>query len=272
MIETMESQRHATDGDLIRLLDADMAASGELAAHVAECRECGDRLSQLRRRSERLAAELRATDLPPVDPARIRPPLDQVSLARLRRRRRAVAVWSRPGLRAAAALLLLAGVAAASPAARGWIMEGVGRLRGATRPAPRIDPAPPHKQPGTGVGARVWFTPTDDELVIRFETPQAGGTLELVAGDEPRSSAQIVGDASNESLLVLPSELRIRNTSSSVASYRVVLSPSVRHVRVDAGDSAHGGTPVDVTPGMRRVIPLGTGTGRGDPRVGGAIS
>jgi hypothetical protein len=269
MIGTMESQRHATDGDLVRLLDAEAAPSGELAVHVAECRECGDRLSQLRRRSERLAAELRATDLPPVDPARIRPPLDQVSLARLRGRRRAIALWSRPGLRAAAALLLLAGVAAASPAARGWIMERVSRLRGA---APRMEPTPPRREGGARVGARVWFTPTDDELVIRFETRQAGGTLELVAGDEPRSSAQIVGDASDETLLVLPSELRIRNTSGSVASYRVVLSPSVRHVRVDAGDSAHGGMPVDVTPGMRRVISLGRGTGGGDSRVRGAIS
>ncbi len=45
MIETMESQRHATDGDLVRLLDTETESVSELGSHVAECRECGERLS-----------------------------------------------------------------------------------------------------------------------------------------------------------------------------------------------------------------------------------
>jgi anti-sigma factor RsiW len=258
MIETMESRQHATDGDLVRLLDSETtAADADLAGHVAECQECGARLARFRLRSERVAAELRATDVPSVDAARLRPPFDQASVARRRRRRWAAALWSRPELRAAAALILIASVAAASPAARGWILDRVARLRGAT-PAPRSEPRPSEQGTGGTVGARVWFeAPTGEELVVRFDAQPAGGTLALGVTDDDRASAQVIARARGEGFLVLPGELRVRNTGTSVADYRITLPPGVRRVRVHVGPAETGPILVDVAPGATRVILLG---------------
>jgi hypothetical protein len=72
-----------------------------------------------------------------------------------------------------------------------------------------------------------------------------------------------VSGAHGEAFLVLPSELRIRNATSSLADYQVMLSPTVRHLRVQFGDAgARATTTIDVTPGMRQIIQLG-------PRAGG---
>jgi hypothetical protein len=92
--------------------------------------------------------------------------------------------------------------------------------------------------------------------VIRLESPQVSGTLELIGGREPRSSAQILSGANGEAFLVLPSELRIRSTAASVASYRIVLSADIRRVRIEASGDWVGATSFDVTPDIRRIIPL----------------
>jgi hypothetical protein len=250
MTRTMESQRHATDGDLIRVIDGELVdADVALGAHVAGCADCSARLNRLRSISSQVSDALRVVDVAPIDPVRIRPPFDDVGVARLRRRRRTVALWSRPGLRAAAALLLLAGVAAASPAARRWIVERVSRLRGTT-PAPTAEPRQSSSnQPGSSAGSRVWFAPpTGPELIVRFETRPASGRLVLQAADDDRASAQVVAGASGEALLILPGEVRVRNSAASVADYRLTLPPSVRRVRVHIGPADADPILVDVPP------------------------
>jgi hypothetical protein len=258
MIETMEMQRHATDGDLIRLLDMETTtADAELGAHVTDCAECTARLGQLRQRSKRLGALLRATDRPPVDARRIRPPFDELGVARLRARRHAMRPWMRPGVRAAAGLLLLAGVAAASPAARTWVLERVARLR--ARPAPPSARPPASQAPRGSVGATVFFAPpAGGELAVHFDERQAAGTLELVSGNDDRASAQVAARAGTEALLVLPGELRVRNGPASTADYRVTLPASVRRVRVHVGPGAPP-IVVDLQAGSRRVVELARG-------------
>jgi hypothetical protein len=161
-------------------------------------------------------------------------------------------------MRAAAAILLLAGVAAASPA-RGWILERV-LWHGSepTTPHRVVTDQPPQPVPEQIAGSIVRFAPESDELVIRFAVRPAAGSLTLVVGEDVRSSAQIVSGARGEAFLVLPSELRVRNAPGSLAVYQVMLSPAVRHVRVElgVGDLTEIAS-VDVTPGMRRVIQLG---------------
>ena len=257
MINMTEPGQHATDGDLVRVIDGELAAADAvLGAHVTDCAECSARLARLRSISDGIGDLLRATDVGPVDPMRIRPPLDAVGVARLRRRRRAVAIWSRPGVRAAAALLLLAGVAAASPAARRWIADGIGRLRGAT-PAPPTEPRQPSRPSQAASGSRVWFAPpTGPELVVRFETRPASGTLALQGTEDERASVQVVARGSSEALLVLPGEVRIRNSVTSVADYRLTLPSTVRRVRVHVGAADAQPLLVDVAPATARAIDL----------------
>jgi hypothetical protein len=81
------------------------------------------------------------------------------------------------------------------------------------------------------------FVPTDTALVIRFNQRQSRGALLLKVADSDRISAQAVGGTAAEEMVVLPGQLRVVNTSSSVADYRVTVPTSVRAVRVMIGDS-----------------------------------
>ena len=251
-----EEARHTTDADLVRLLDDEVPVDDAgAAAHVKSCGACRARLESLRRRSTLLSEALATADPPMPDVARLRPPLDQLSLERVRRRRRSV--WSQAWLRAAAAVLLLAGVAAATPARR-WVLEQVARLRGTARETvPTTVPLPQPVPRAPAASSAVLFTPAGDELTITLVARQAAGTLELIAGQEPRSSAEVTSEPSGEAFLVLPSELRIRNSAASRASYRVVLSTALRRVRVRIGDDAARETSIELTPATRRTIDLG---------------
>jgi hypothetical protein len=257
-----EDARHSPDGDLVRLLDDEAGARhAELTAHVTTCPACRSRLESLRRRSTLLTEVLTAADPPPVDRTRVRPPFEQLRPSRAGRVARRRAIWSHPGLRAAAGVLLLAGIAAATPA-RAWILDRVARLRRdapsdraaqVQAPTPLAEPAP---------SSAVFFAPASAELTIRLQARQADGSIELIAGRESRSSAQVLTNASGEGFLVLPSELQIRNTPGSVARYRIVLSAAIRRVRVDAAGA--GTTFLEVTPDGHYVVPLGR-SGRAAP-------
>lgn len=256
----LSMERHSSDGELMGLLDGESdAGESAVSAHVDICAACSARLARFQQLVERLDRALAATEPPAVDRGRLLPPPDRLEQALRRARRRAV--WSHPGLRAAAAIVLAAGVAAASPA-RAWILERVtgrraepsaGRTPGKTARAPTF-PAP------QSAGSIVWFAPGSNELIIRLDTRPRRGTLALVAGGDSRSSAQIVSGARGEAFLVLPTELRIRNEPRSVADYEVTLAAAVRRVRVQLGGAdGRDLAAVDVAPGMRRVIQLGSG-------------
>jgi hypothetical protein len=262
MLETMEQQQHVTDGDLIRLLDDETTpADAELGSHVAGCAQCSGRLARLRQRSQQVTAALRLADVPLADPARLRPPLDQVSVARFRARRRPVRLWMRPSLRAAAALLLLAGAAAASPTGRAWIRDHVTRLRGSPVPPARVEPRPTEQNAPRSVGAIVRFVPpSGSELTVRFDERPAAGSLEIARGDDVRAAAQVIARAGSETLLVLPGELRVRNSAASTADYRITLPRSVRRVRVYVGPGAMPLSAIDVPDGdtIRLTDPIPT--------------
>jgi hypothetical protein len=256
----MTAERHGTDGELIGLLDGDVDATRSMiGAHVDTCAACTARLTVLQQRADRLSDLLAMTEPPRIDRARLLPASDRLASAYGRARRRAF--WS-PGMRAAAGLLLLTGVAAATPA-RGWILDRVPwRGSESTTPDRVVTDQPPQPVPEQVAGSIVRFAPDSNELVIRFAVRPAAGSLTLVVGEDVRSSAQIVSGARGEAFLVLPSELRVRNAPGSLAVYQVMLSPAVRRVRVElgVGDVTEIAS-VDVTPGMRRVIQLGSPDG-----------
>ncbi|MFN2564073.1 MAG: hypothetical protein ABR499_03570 [Gemmatimonadaceae bacterium] len=257
-MSTVSAERHRSDGELIGLLDGEAGiGAADVAAHVDTCPVCSARLALLQQRAARLSAVLRLTEPPPADRTRLLPAPDRLARAGDRARRRAI--WWHPGLRAAAGILLVAGVAAASPA-RGWILDRVtGRRNELTPSTPGATGSGPARAPEQSAGSIVSFTGSSDELLIRFDARPAAGSLAVVAGEEPRSSAQIVSGGRGEAFLVLPSELRVRNAAGSVADYELTVAQAVRRVRVQLGGSnTREIAIVDVTPGMRRIIQLGS--------------
>lgn len=255
MILTMNVDDHASDGDLVALLDGEPLVRADVETHVDSCAACSARLARLQQRSTRFRDLVSTIEVPPAERARRLADLQTIARPTEPTARRSI--WSRPGMRAAAAILLLAGLAMASPA-RGWILERViGRhTEVATQPRVKLTP-----RSGGAIEQRpasiVRFPSESKELLITFDVRPAGGTLTIVAGQENRASAQIVARSRGEAFLLLPGELRVRNTPESAAEYEVTVGPTVERVRVQVGDTERREIAnVVVAFGMRHLVSL----------------
>jgi hypothetical protein len=208
---------HMEDGVLVRYLDRECDNDEEAAVrgHVGGCETCAARLGQLEHRSRAVRVALRAADRPA-------------------RQSRPAPRW---GLRAAAAMLVLLAVAGTVRPVRAWILERAEALWSALTGAPAPGaPAPAAAAPET---AAVSFVPAGDAFTLEVAGRQVAGVLvvETAAGDTAR--ATVWGGSGTESLLILPSGLRIVNPSGSTARYRVALPARLGRVRV----VVEGGTP-----------------------------
>jgi anti-sigma factor RsiW len=214
---------HVEDGALVRLLDGENADGerAEVETHLSDCGRCAARLQELSRAAAALTDALRAADAPAP-------------------RARPAPRW---GLRAAAALLVLAGVGGAVRPVRAWIIQRAEALWDAV--AGRNGSAIRPGAPGVAPLASVAFAPSGDELTVEVTGHQGGGVLriETVEGD---TVAAIVRDGSGvEDLVVLPSGLRIVTGPTSRATYVIRIPAQLARVRVLVGEQA----PLDYRPG-----------------------
>ena len=229
---------HLGDAVLMQLVDQEPAIPTEAREHLGVCEGCTARLNRLRHAGEMLRGALPDVQLPRMDFAEPKP------------RRR---IWLVPiPIAAAATLVILASAAAATPPVRAWIMRQLS-------PEPTISPGatPPVivPAPGTGnAGIIASFAPTDTSLVIRFDRRQSLGALDLSVAGADRISAQAIDGTAAEELVVLPGELRVINTATSVANYRVTVPLSVRTVKVLVGSTELA--VLRVTSGLERRIDL----------------
>jgi hypothetical protein len=135
--------------------------------------------------------------------------------------------WSYPAL-AAASLVIVASVAAATPVAT-WIMHRLSPPSAEPVPAPPA--APSVRVPDAAGGMVTSFRPTDSVLIIRVAQRQVNGSVHLIAATSDRISAQSsVADAAE--LIVLPGELQIANAAGSAAEYRIAVPSGVRTIRL----------------------------------------
>jgi hypothetical protein len=232
--------RHANDGELLALLDEQpMPERSRLDTHVAQCEACASRLDRLRMASGRVASAVASIDTPPLDVTRMQRRLATV------RSPRPMATNSGSAWRAAAVVVLAAGVAAASPL-RGWVVRHVRTPAPSAPVLPSSQAATPSPAPAanSAAGAVVWFAAQGSDLVIRFDAIPAAGTLDLSQSSDRQASAQIAAGGNGESLLILPGELHVRNTKGSTADYRVTVPTDVHSVRLVAGTTSRS---IDVT-------------------------
>lgn len=220
---------HVPDGALVALLDGErLPADAQFRAHVDGCGYCATRLDAIRRRGMHVSAALAAADVPANDAAALR--------ARLGSRATPAAPrwWRHPTVRAAAGILVVAGLAAATPIGRRVFDAARGLMPTSGTSAPEPAPAATPASRPPAAGTRVAFAPGGRTLTIRFATRQAQGIVELLPDDAHRASAQITAGAADEELLVLPGELRIVNSPGSSADYRVT-APAALQVILIAG-------------------------------------
>ncbi len=254
---------HMSDDVLLRFLDGEV--TGEMRKHVrAHLRRCGTCLRRAREirgllaETDAILAELGSTP-----PGSLLPR----TLSEVRRRRGRPAARGTAAVRRAAAVLLLlaAGAAFASPLRARVLDWAEGRLTRAAqllgiapapaRPAEGAAPVPP--DPG-GAASELRFVPEGDGLRIDFAAAQEHGALLVVSAAEGPSAAFRVADAdtARAPVLVLPSEIRVRNAASGRAGYHLSVPRTVDSVAVVVG----GGAPVVVhTAGLPpggRTVPL----------------
>lgn len=206
---------HLADELLIQLLDG-MQSSAEARDHLSGCRHCSSRYETLERASSLLHASLPDVPMPRID-------------WRASRRRRPWVISVPVAI--AATLVVLASAAAATPPIRHWILRQVSGYPAPRAPETVTNPAPSTSQ---AAGVIASFAPTDSTLVIRFDRTQSRGSIVIEAALGNRVSAQAVGGAPEE-MIVLPGQLRIANTGASTADYRLTVPLSVRVLRVVVG-------------------------------------
>jgi hypothetical protein len=229
-------ERHLEDGHLLQLLDGESGVPAGARAHVESCAVCRERFGALREAADRLRASL-----------------PDVALPDLHLHRRApVRGWMRTfPAAAAAAILILASAAVAMPPVRQWLARQFDPPTVDSGPAP--EPVTPGA-PAVAVGIVASFIPSDTLLTIRVDARQNAGALELKAVEGGKVSAQAIGAAGTEELLLAPSEIRIMNGPSASADYRISIPAHVRAVRIVIG--GREGPTIRNVAGLAERVPL----------------
>lgn len=207
---------HMDEGALVRFLDGECEVEEreEVAAHLEECGDCTVRLRQLDAYGRTVSVLLRQADLP-------------------RRRSR----W--PGrVRAAAAVIVLLGIAGSISPVRAWILDRTQAIWSAVMgetPAAVEEPQTAAQEEET---ASVRFVPAAGPFLVEIATGQTQGSLVVETTDDATASARVRGGSGSEHLVVMPNGLRIENETQSGASYRVRLPAALDDVAVVVGDGA----------------------------------
>lgn len=221
---------HPSDGELVRYLDAELSELEErrLRAHLKGCAECSARAEAIASDSTVVGRYIAETALVGADAVTRARALASVRKANSRPRR-----MIRPLHGVAAACLLLVLALTAQPV-RAWIAERWVGLRGTEAVTAEVATLPTTVVRRNSVVA---FAPRGDRFDLQVERYQPGGTLTVEVRNVGRASAQVLNGA-NETMLILPTGLRVENRPGSVASYLVTVPANlpVLHVSV-AGES-----------------------------------
>lgn len=237
---------HLDEGTLVRWLDEELSVEErrDVEAHLEGCEPC-------RRSRERLAGLTRAFSrwaelAEPVEPPQIggvEVVLASAGVANRKpgRWRTASGVLATivraPAFRAAAVLVLLAGVALAFPPIARWVDERAADPGAEREAAAALEETPPGS-------VSVSFLPAGDRLAIRVERRQAGGVLRVEPGSGAEVEARVIGGDGGEELTVLPDGLAVRNPDDSSARYAVAIPATVREIEVFvAGRRIWSGSP-----------------------------
>lgn len=207
--------------------------------HVEQCDDCRVRLAVIGAQARHVRESLSFISVPSITADDFRRRVAAAGTRRIATRGR------RPAWQAAAAVLVVAGAAAAAATGpiRAWI-----RHRAESPPAERVPVQSPATtvQPADRSGATVSFAPAGPDFTVHFDSLPNSGVLTVGNTTAAEISARVVSGAGTggDALVVLPGELRVRNSSRSRANYAVSVPSIVRRLRVTvAGQTVFDGVP-----------------------------
>lgn len=220
---------HASEAELVRLLDDEESdlERRRLTAHLHGCAACSGRLNTLAAHDRAATEYLERLEVQPADELTRARALAAARSAHARPVARAAAPWLRAA--AAAGVVIVAG-ATVSPV-RAWVAERWSDLLG--------DQAlvPAETATSTAVldrGSTVSFVPAGTLFVLEVAHAQEIGEVQLEIRDVRMASAR-VEQGREETILVLPSGVKIENSEGSTASYSVTLPAGIERVQVFSG-------------------------------------
>jgi anti-sigma factor RsiW len=227
---------HLRADELLRLIDDDTSPleRSQFNSHLLACARCSEEAATLRDDAALFSTTLRTAAFEHELPGR--PPFATIIAARdartaagvmpLRRRWSSVPGWAR----AAAVLLIVAGPVAAVPAWRDWIVDAL-TGRGSVDQVPTARQVP---EAATTASSPVTFVIDGPAFVVQFDAAQANGELRIRRAQSAEASL-VVENAATELPIYSENTLRIRNASTSAASYVLELPASVGTVTVRIG-------------------------------------
>jgi hypothetical protein len=209
--------------------------------HVARCADCQARLAVIVADAQRVRESLAVILIPRLDADAVRARMAAAGA------RPTVRWWRRPIVQAAAALVILTVAAAASPA-RHWLRARFGR---ATQEITlQQSPGAPAPAPRPLSGATITFPASGPTFTVRLDVSPVAGSLVVEVTSANQISAQVASGAGTggDAMVVLPSELRVHNTTVSRASYRISIPSGVTRVVVVVGERIvfDGAAPAEV--------------------------
>lgn len=253
--------RHLDEAELLRHLEGETETSAGVTVHLQECAACAERANQLEKERAAVAAllhELSASGAPATR-------RDAALTAMVRaQERRARSRLRHPALVAAAAVFLfLLGVGAGTATARGFIAGGIEHIAallqrnpvqgessasanasGSLAEAPlEVTTSANADDPPAGRGG-VSFTPSSDELLIRFRSMQREGLVTLWIRNARQVRAERDDGGDPAIFLPGPQALEVANERGSAASYSIVVPSHLRRVRIQVGNGPDAVIPV----------------------------
>jgi hypothetical protein len=225
---------HATDGAVVAMLDGEpLADAALLRAHVERCARCGARRAALGAMSASVGSLL--PEGTPPDAARTRALRERLVA---HERARPGSRWRRPALRAAAAVVIvtgLAGIAGATPAGRRLLHAVRDRVVGHSPSAPSATARAPVPSPAATASAprelaRVRFAPGAGALHVVVAQAQRAGTMEIRRVDDTLATVRVLGGDAAPEIVVSPGVLRIENAAPDGQSYELLVPRALRLV------------------------------------------
>lgn len=226
------SDPHLTDGALLALHDGERGADMDIGrAHVERCYECRARMNAVAVNARQVRRALSSISIPSMSAEALRRRIETA------RARRTLPISRRATWLAAAAVIVAVGVAAASPL-RDWIRRYIEHPTDQIRPAGSAFRAAPDTQSVDRAGATVSFAATRSDFTLRLDSvPDFGRVIaERAAGNEIFAHVVSGAGTGGDAMVVLPGELRVRNSTSARASYSVSLPSMVTRLRVIVAD------------------------------------
>ncbi len=206
--------RDITDGDIVRYVDRECSPeeAQNIAAHLARCDTCRERVEVLERRLGMLSSLLTEADFTLQErvPRRVR--------------------FDTPMLRAAAVILVTLGVGLTFTPVRAWVVDAWTRVVESSAPVASEEFADAQ---GYGI---VSFAVEGPSLTIEVGTVQAAGVLRVQVGGEGLVSARVEGGDGSEELVVLPGVLRIESNTTSGADYHVIVPAALTRISIRIGE------------------------------------